>query len=81
MSSWYFCGYPDIGKSDWFCSNCGKPVKSNHCTNPECEYSTWDPDESDGALDESACYCLLCGSESAHFKEGLIKPRQYKQEE
>lgn len=65
------CGFTKHEEGANFCANCGFDLDSNYCTNERCmARNNGDPIP----CRETDCYCDYCGSETAYFQQGLIKP-------
>lgn len=53
-----------------FCSNCGKSLEINFCSNNKCENHS-------KRLDIDHCYCYLCGHKSTRYECGLNQPLKH----
>lgn len=55
-----------------YCSNCGKSVEVNKCSNIDC------PHNFENSLAKDDCYCYECGSKSTYLTLGIIQSEEFK---
>lgn len=67
------CNCPDHDEHDEYCWNCGHPLNSNYCSNPNCDLNN----EESVPCRETTSYCPSCGSETTYKVKGLVSPIEF----